>query len=163
MENEQRSVRMSYIFPMAIAIVFMFFDIWGVYKGAGAHAAQYIFSPENFVYEIFNCFFDIFIGYIPASAFSLICFAFAQQKIYNTSAGLVDTYDHILVTYSITIIYGCMYIVFLTSGNQFIDKIIIFTATIAFCLFIWFFAISKDVKKIDSSQEKSINRITGKQ
>ena len=56
-----------------------------------------------------------------------------------------------------------MYIVFLTSGNQFIDKIIIFTATIAFCLFIWFFAISKDVKKIDSSQEKSINRITGKQ
>ena len=97
------------------------------------------------------------------TAFSLICFAFAQQKIYNTSAGLVDTYDHILVTYSITIIYGCMYIVFLTSGNQFIDKIIIFTATIAFCLFIWFFAISKDVKKIDSSQEKSINRITGKQ
>ena len=80
MENEQRSVRMSYIFPMAIAIVFMFFDIWGVYKGAGAHAAQYIFSSENFVYEIFNCFFDIFIGYIPASAFSLFVLLLRSKK-----------------------------------------------------------------------------------
>lgn len=163
MKNEHRSVRMSYIFPMAIAIVFMCFDIWGVYKGAGAHAAQYTFSSKNLKYEIFNCFLDIFIGYIPASVFSLVCFAFAQQKIYNTSAGLIDTYDHIFVTYFFTIIYGYIYIVFLTSGNQFIDKIIIFVITIAFCLFIWFFAISKDIKKIDNPQEKSINRITGKQ
>ena len=60
MENEQRSVRMSYIFPMAIAIVFMFFDIWGVYKGAGAHAAQYIFF-QKILYTKYLTAFLIFL------------------------------------------------------------------------------------------------------
>jgi len=163
MEDERRSIRMSYLFPVLAACAFMAFDGWGIFKGCGAHAIQYFNEAEKMTFvELINCFMDLFIGYIPATVFSLVCFAIAQQRFFGVAAGLEDSSNRIFLTYIVTIVYGIIYAIYLVSGNVIFDKILMIVFTLAFYGFIWFFAITKEIRSNDNIPEKSIYNISGK-
>lgn len=156
-KNELRSVRMSYILPIILGIIFIILELYGIWKGTNAHAIQYNIEGEGINYT--DCILDLFIGYIPSSVLALMFFAVMQQQMYGVYSGLNK--NKIVVVHLTVSFYLLYYGVFLVVGCLSEEKWAVMIVTIIFCLYTWFRLLDRDIRKIGRSRVKRPKAITG--
>ena len=150
--NEKKSIRMSYVFPIIAALILIIFDALAIRNGDGPHYAQYVLTDESDKFQvILNCILDLVISYIPANIFSVICFALMQQKMYGIPAGLNE--DFIVLTFLLNIVYVCVYVYFLATGDLTREKAEFVFVTLFYCIYIWKKAIDSNYKYCSDTKD----------